>query len=349
MYPSGPNRLRSSGSDGPAAVDNLLSSAGIPPHNGEASPRLAPHVFNWNDLVFFLELARQNRLAPTARRLRVDHTTVSRRIAELEKDLSVKLFDRKKDGFVLTEQGHRLLATAERMEQEAGNVPALLGTGDASAIGRVRVATMEGIGAWFLTERLVELREQQPGLVVELVTERHLINLTKREADVFLSFVPPVGQRLTNQEGRLLSSRSLRERELHLQAWNAKGPKRARLAHVRGLRRGFGRNPTGSVAAGRPRSSVRCVQVDEHARATECDCGWPRHRAAAAVFSDEKTPDSFQCLPRRSEVYRDVYLSVHEDLEYLARIRLVTRHIADVFRRDARELQEMPPRTHEYD
>ena len=55
-------------------------------------------MFNWNDLVFFLELARQSRLMPAARRLKVDHTTVSRRISELEKDLSIKLFDRKPDG-----------------------------------------------------------------------------------------------------------------------------------------------------------------------------------------------------------------------------------------------------------
>ncbi|MGE0338929.1 MAG: LysR family transcriptional regulator, partial [Xanthobacteraceae bacterium] len=52
-------------------------------------------MFNWNDLVFFLELARQSRLAPAAKRLKVDHTTVSRRVSELEKDLSVKLFNRK--------------------------------------------------------------------------------------------------------------------------------------------------------------------------------------------------------------------------------------------------------------
>ena len=55
---------------------------------------------------------------PAARRLKVDHTTVSRRITELEKSLSVKLFDRKPDGFVLTEHGHRLFAIAERIEQE---------------------------------------------------------------------------------------------------------------------------------------------------------------------------------------------------------------------------------------
>jgi hypothetical protein len=60
-----------------------------------------PAGFNWNDLVFFLELARQGRLMPAARRLKVDHTTVSRRIGELEKDLGLKLFERKPDGFVM--------------------------------------------------------------------------------------------------------------------------------------------------------------------------------------------------------------------------------------------------------
>ena len=153
-------------------------------------------MFNWNDLVFFLELARQNRLAPAARRLRVDHTTVSRRISELEKNLSVKLFDRKPDGFVLTEQGHRLFVVAERIEQEIGNVPQALGAEDMAATGRVRVVTMEGIGAFFLAERLAELAQRQPGIVVELVTERHIVSLTKREADIVISFVPPTGQRL---------------------------------------------------------------------------------------------------------------------------------------------------------
>ena len=148
-------------------------------------------VFDWNDLVYFLELARQSRLAPAARRLKVDHTTVSRRIAELEKSLSVKLFDRKPDGFVLTEHGHRLFAIAERIEQEAFSVPQTLGSDTTTATGRVRVATMEGIGAFFLAERFAELAERNAGILVELVTERHLISLTKREADIFLSFVHP--------------------------------------------------------------------------------------------------------------------------------------------------------------
>jgi len=65
-------------------------------------------MFDWNDLTFFLELARHGRLMPAARRLKVDHTTVSRRIADLERGLDVRLFNRNSDGFVLTEAGHKL-------------------------------------------------------------------------------------------------------------------------------------------------------------------------------------------------------------------------------------------------
>ena len=101
-------------------------------------------MFNWNDLVFFLELARQGRLSPAARRLKVDLTTVSRRISELEKDLAVKLFERKPDGFLLTEDGHRLLAVAEKMEALALPIAESGHAAPSEPSGRVRLATMEG-------------------------------------------------------------------------------------------------------------------------------------------------------------------------------------------------------------
>ena len=153
-------------------------------------------MFNWNDLVFFLELARQERLMPAARRLKVDHTTVSRRISELEKDLAVKLFERKSDGFVMTEDGHRLFALAERMEAQANAVNETVSTKASDLSGRVRIATMEGIAAYYLTQRLVEFNQLHPRILIELVTERHVTNLTKREADISISFVPPSGPRL---------------------------------------------------------------------------------------------------------------------------------------------------------
>src|ERR1035438_2888838 len=70
----------------------------------------------WNHLQTLLILARTQRLAAAGRRLRVDHSTVSRHIASLEEVFSVRLFDRREDGFWLTPEGERLFHAAEQME-----------------------------------------------------------------------------------------------------------------------------------------------------------------------------------------------------------------------------------------
>lgn len=156
-------------------------------------------MFDWNDLRYFLELARQGRLAPAAKRLQVDHSTVGRRIAELEKALNAKLFDRTPAGFLLTEAGQRLLAHAEAMEVESLAIAEHAGQA-AALSGTVRLATMEGLASFYLAPRLIEFYRSHPGITVELITSTQLLSLTKREADVSLSFVRPNGSRLILRE-----------------------------------------------------------------------------------------------------------------------------------------------------
>jgi DNA-binding transcriptional LysR family regulator len=160
-------------------------------------------MFDWNDLRYFLELARQGRLAPAAKRLEVDHSTVGRRIAELEKALDAKLFDRTPTGFALTEAGQRLLARAEAMEAAASAIAENVGQAAAPG-GSVRLATMEGLASFYLAPRLAEFHASHPGITVELIISTQLLSLTKREADVSLSFIRPTGSRLiVRQIGRV--------------------------------------------------------------------------------------------------------------------------------------------------
>jgi len=287
-------------------------------------------MFNWNDLTFFLELARQTRLAPAARRLRVDHTTVSRRIAELEKDLSIKLFDRKPDGFVLTEQGHRLFAVAERIEQEVGNIPQALGAEGMAATGRVRVVTMEGIGAFFLAERFAELALKQPGIQVELVTERHLVSLTKREADIFISFVPPSGQRLVIK--KVGSFRLALYASPEYVARHGLPKDRADLQshtfvdYVEDL---IAIQPVRWLLDVLEPANVSFRSSSMHAQQNAINAGIGI--GLLPLFSAKRNPRLIPVLAKEIPVYRDVYMSVHEDLEFLARVRHVTRHLVDVF------------------
>ena len=139
--------------------------------------------FDWGDLAFFLELARQGRLVPAARRLRADHTTVSRRVAELERALHCSC-----SIAVRTASCYRRRPEAVRLrrviESNATAIAENVGGIATAPSGDVRVATMEGIGSFYIAPSMWKLRQAFPALRVELVTERHLINLTKREADI---------------------------------------------------------------------------------------------------------------------------------------------------------------------
>lgn len=155
---------------------------------------------NWDDLRFFLELARLKRLNHVGRKLEVDHTTVARRIEQLESALGCRLFESKVDGYVLTEAGQGLFAHAETIENNIGLLrEEALGQG-VRISGTVRIGTPEGFGTVFLTPRLGRLVDEHPDLNVELLTLPRFPSLAAREADIILTLDPP-------QHGRYIASR----------------------------------------------------------------------------------------------------------------------------------------------
>ena len=74
---------------------------------------------DWNDLKCFTVLAATGTLSAAARQLKVDHSTIARRIATLEQDLGARLFDRLPRGYALTPDGKRLVEQAMRVEEES--------------------------------------------------------------------------------------------------------------------------------------------------------------------------------------------------------------------------------------
>lgn len=152
--------------------------------------------YEWSDISYFLQVARQRNLVRAAQKLKVDHTTVSRRIRELERSLNTTLFKRSKSGFSLTEMGLRLLQYAEGMESNANSIINEIGIGDADAGGAVRIASMDGIGSMYLTQCIGDFNKLYPSIHVELITDTRLLDMSRREADIFVSFFKPQGKRL---------------------------------------------------------------------------------------------------------------------------------------------------------
>lgn len=145
----------------------------------------------WTDLRYFLELARAGTLSGCARRLGVEHTTVARRIQRLEEQLKTPLFDRRREGYELTEIGQALLPHAETMESAALAAAEQLGGTESAARGSVRVGAPEVFGTLVIANHLVPLFEQHPDLRLDLLLLPRFANLANREADIGVTLEPP--------------------------------------------------------------------------------------------------------------------------------------------------------------
>src|SRR5689334_17776491 len=147
--------------------------------------------FDWDDLRFFLAVARAGRLTVAARRLGADHATVSRRITSLESALKATLFERRPQGYTLTAHGERLVVAAEAIESQALAASSDIAGADLALSGTVRIGAPDGFGTTFLAPRTRVLIERYPDLEVQLVAMPRLLSLSKREADIAISLSPP--------------------------------------------------------------------------------------------------------------------------------------------------------------
>ncbi|WP_028312902.1 LysR family transcriptional regulator [Derxia gummosa] len=148
---------------------------------------------DWDNLRYFLELSRSGRLAVAARRLGVDHTTVSRRVQALETAVGQPLFVREAGGHVLTEAGRRLLPQAEVMESACLAIEPQPGAAalDDRLSGLVRIGATEGFGTRVLAPALAAFGQRHPHVAVDLLAVPRLVSLSRREADIVVTLERP--------------------------------------------------------------------------------------------------------------------------------------------------------------
>ena len=144
----------------------------------------------WGDIRVFLQVARAGQMAGASRSLGLDHSTISRRIARLEEQTGVALFDRAGRRRI-TEDGARLLEAAERLESIIIRDILPLGEARQRVSGRVRIGTSEGFGAHYLAQRLPAMTEPYPDLEVELVALPRSYSLGMREVDLAITMDRP--------------------------------------------------------------------------------------------------------------------------------------------------------------
>src|SRR5690606_15542348 len=136
------------------------------------------------DLRTLLAIAREGTLAGAARRLRVNHSTVFRRLRAIEARLGTRLFERQGGSYVTTAAGEDLLRTAERVEAEVEALERRLSGQDLRLTGNLRLTAPDDVAEVLLMPLLAQFRHAYPDISVELAVDNRMLNLTRREADI---------------------------------------------------------------------------------------------------------------------------------------------------------------------
>lgn len=144
---------------------------------------------SWDDVRYFLALAEARSLAGAGRALGVRHTTVARRVSQLEEDLGVTLITRSTDGVQLTPAGERALEHARAAGGAMDALELSVRDDDERVEGTVRVTVSEAFSG-YLARRLAVLRQTYPNLDIHLLTGNRTFDLSRGEADFAVRHAP---------------------------------------------------------------------------------------------------------------------------------------------------------------
>jgi len=158
---------------------------------------------DWDDLRYLIAVADFGSLTGAASELKVNRTTVLRRIDSFERNHGVRVFERLPHGYVLTPAGDEILAAARGFENTIAEIERKLAGQDLRAEGPVHVTTTDTLLASVLPRALSAFRDAHPGITLEVTVSNRLLDLTRRDADVALR---PISEAPENLVGRRVCS-----------------------------------------------------------------------------------------------------------------------------------------------
>ena len=144
------------------------------------------HNMNWDDLRFFLAVCRKGSVTGAGKALGVNHTTVARRIAALEKGIGTRLFNHSRGGYEMTQAAENMYERAMQMEEITQAIDRDVFGQDAELSGPLKLTVSHDVAERLLIHRLCVFRNAYPGIQLDLLTTTGLVDLAAREADIAL-------------------------------------------------------------------------------------------------------------------------------------------------------------------
>ncbi|QDP18539.1 LysR family transcriptional regulator [Sphingomonas xanthus] len=273
----------------------------------------------WDDLLTVLAIGRNGSLAGAAREMRVNHSTMFRRISGIEERLGVRLFERLRSGYIPTVSGEAVISLAERIDAEVVELERKLAGKDLRLSGTVRLTTTDTLLPWIMSI-CASFERLNPEVAIELVTGGQMLNLSRRDADIAIR---PAAAPSENLYGRRIGKLSYaiygsgeylqrKERDLPLtdQDWIGLDDS---LSHLRAYR-WLGAN----IPSANFRLYVNSLTALRHA--AEAGIGLallPCYMAAASSGLRRVSPVV-------AEAASELWILVHEDIRAVARVKAFT-------------------------
>ena len=149
------------------------------------------NTIDWNQLRAFLATAETGSLSAAARQLGLTQPTLGRQVSAVEQRMGVTLFERSGKAMALTPTGLDLLEHARAMGAAAQALGLAAAGRSQEVAGIVTVSAIDIVAVHLLAPLVQRLREQEPGIAIEVISSNAMSDLLRREADIAIRHVKP--------------------------------------------------------------------------------------------------------------------------------------------------------------
>jgi DNA-binding transcriptional LysR family regulator len=280
----------------------------------------------WDDFRFVKAIADARGLTGAAERLGVNHSTMFRRLGQIEDAVGTALFERHRTGYALTAAGEEMVALAERMDEDVTAFARKLAGRQLAPAGELRVTTSDALLLHLLTPLFARFCSQCPEVRLDIVLGNQALNLSKRDADVAIRATdgPPetlVGRRVATIAWALYGRAAdfpqpgaVQLADLERRPWVSPGDDLGTLKAARLVR---ARVPPERIV-------YKVNTVLGLAEAVEAGVGV----GYLPCFVADVRPALVRLSPPEPELMADLWLLTHPDLRHAARVRVFLDFLA---------------------
>src|SRR4051812_3670553 len=273
-------------------------------------------MLSWDDFRYVKAIADTRSLGGAAQELSVNHSTVFRRLAQIEKGLGSRLFERSRGGYALTPCGEEMVRLAERMGEDIVAFERQVTGHDLRPSGELRVTTNDTALIYLMTEIFAGFRHAYPEISLDVVVANQALNLSKRDADVAIRATdrPPetlIGRRAASISWAVFAASEKAPQNFNPESngrdveWIGFGDNLANLKAAKWLKERAGR------------IVYRINTVLGLAEATAAGIGV----GLLPCFIGSKTPGLTRITPPIADLVDGLWLLTHSDLRQTARVR----------------------------